>query len=129
MFTDANKQSLSRAFTCVNRISAAFRNVNTSPPNVGGDVSKTSQVQSTYCADHQASMICEPSAVAREGGAVPAREVALVNLVARFGLETDSCGRTRCSRNRFSDWSGVHSQTKSGFPSAADTTTASQPWY
>jgi len=50
MFTDANKQSLSQAFTCVNRINAAFRNVNTSPPNVGGDVSKTSQVQSTYCA-------------------------------------------------------------------------------
>jgi hypothetical protein len=49
-FAFVNKRSISAAVTSVNRINAAFTNVNATALNVRGVVSKTSQVRSTYCA-------------------------------------------------------------------------------
>ena len=49
-FTFVNERSISAAVTSVNRINAAFTNVNATALNVRGVVSKTSQVRSTYYA-------------------------------------------------------------------------------
>ena len=45
-----NDKSLSTLDTCVNKTHGAFTNVKARAPNSGGDVSKTSQVRSTYLA-------------------------------------------------------------------------------
>lgn len=56
MFTNVNQTPLSTVDTFVNKVNAAFTNVNNTALNVRGDVSKTSQVRSTYCAVHQSTM-------------------------------------------------------------------------
>src|SRR2546428_8159012 len=47
-----NEQLLISLSTRVNKTDATFTNVNAAAPNAGGDVSKTSQVRSTYFSNH-----------------------------------------------------------------------------
>ena len=46
------KNSLTPLFVKVDIVDTDVYNVDISAPNSGGDVSNTSQVRSTYCADH-----------------------------------------------------------------------------
>ena len=50
------ENSISPLFAHVDIVDTDVYNVDISAPNSGGDVSNTSQVRSTYCADHQSTM-------------------------------------------------------------------------